>query len=180
MQKANREAAKYRTALRAVEDELAKLKKADEDRKAKDMSETERAKKEADDARAAAVAARAEVAAAKAEAQIARSGVLEKYSRVMTADLLSAQTEDPSLDVNEWVKSYKADHAELFGATARAAEPTGSGGPPPNKAGQRAERIAQIEKELERLSSPVNMYRNEAMVQRVALSRELSKLRGSA
>lgn len=177
VRKANREAAAYRTKLRETEAELAKLRKAEADSKAKDMTETERAKAEAATARADAEHARAEVAEAKAQASIARSGVLDKYERVMTSDLLHAQTEDPSLDVADWIKSYKDGNAELFGA-AKPAEPTGGGGPPPGKMGSRQEEIAKLEKELENWSSPLMRTRRGADLQRVGITRRLAALRG--
>ena len=177
VKKANREAASYRVKLRAVEDELAKIKKAEADIKAKDMTETERAKQEAAAARADAEHARAEVAEAKAQASIARSGVLDKYERVMTSDLLHAQTEDPSLDVADWIKTYKEGNAELFGA-AKLAEPTGGGGPPPGKTGSRQEEITKLEKELEHWSSSLMRNRRGADLQRVGITRRLATLRG--
>lgn len=176
VKKANREAATYRTKLRAVEDELAKLKKAEEDRKSKDMTETEKAKKDAEDARAEAIAAKAAAESARAEAIVARSGVLEKYVPVMTSALIAAKTEDPSLDVAEWSKTYKESNAELFGVAKHAAA-TGAGGPPPPKTGERQAKLQELEKELERWSSGVNYTRPDAGIRRVALTKEINKLR---
>jgi multidrug efflux pump subunit AcrA (membrane-fusion protein) len=177
LKKANREAASYRVKLRETEAELARLKKAEADAKAKDMTETERAKAEAASARADAERAKAEAAAARAEKSIARSGVLEKYENVMSSELLRAQADNPELDVNDWIQTYKDGHAELFGA-AKPAEPTGGGGPPPGKTGSRKEEIDKLEKELEHRRSPMMRNRRGADLQRIGITRRLATLRG--
>lgn len=176
IQKANREAAAYRAKLREAEAERDALRKADLDRKAKDMTESERAKADADAAKAEAAAAKAEAALARAEAQIARSGVLDKYSHVMTSDLLAAQSKDPSLSLAEWIDGYKKDHAELFGA-ARP-EPTGAGGPPAPNTGKREAEIKKLREELAHLESHVMRFRDGSDLRRVAISRRLSELEG--
>ena len=178
VQKANREAAASRVKLREVEAELTKLRTESDDRKSRDMTDTERARAEAEQARAEAEKARAEASFARAEATIARSGVLEKYTRIMTSDLIAAQTEDPAVNVADWVKQYKTEHAELFGATKPAPEATGAGGPPPPRGGVLADEIRRLEEEHARLSGPLMRFRPGTDVQRVSIAAKLKELRG--
>lgn len=174
--KANAEAQAAKAELSKARAELDRLKKFEEEAKTKDMTESERAKADADAAKAEAAAAKAEAALARAEAQIARSGVLDKYSHVMTSDLLAAQSKDPSLSLAEWIDEYKKDHAELFGA-ARP-EPTGAGGPPAPNTGKREAEIKKLREELAHLESPVMRFRDGSDLRRVAISRRLSELEG--
>jgi hypothetical protein len=171
--RANREAQAAKKRIAELEAVLEKQKEAE-------LSELQLAQKKLAEAKEALEKKDREVAHVTRLSAATAFGAQQKYANFVADLLADAQKADPESDVENLLNGIKESHSELFNQPKSTTPGAGEGGPSGGSGSHKAEQLASMEKQLNKLkSTPRGDRRKEMKIANLAgqisrLKKELS------